>query len=333
MKSSTPNCISRTRAHGFTLVELLVVIAIIGILVGLLLPAVQAAREAARRIQCANNIKQLSLAFHNHHDSLGSFPSGGWGYFWTGDPDRGPGRQQPGSWAFSILPYMEQQSVYMLASDGQVNTITPQQMAGAAKMCATPLGMFICPTRRAATLYTRSLVIAVPGGHAWNAAPVPLTNRTDYAANAGDNLVAWGVGPNVSDGFAGLGFLNMTTTNGICYQRSKVRLADVVDGTSSTYMVGEKYLDSAAYDSGFDWGDDHSLFMGNDADVHRWADQAPMQDRRGVSEFYRYGSAHSSGFQVGLCDGSVRHVGYSIDTVIHRNLGNRNDGQVVSIPD
>jgi hypothetical protein len=73
--------------------------------------------------------------------------------------------------------------------------------------------------------------------------------------------------------------------------------------------------------------------MGNDLDVHRWTDLAPMQDRRGVSEFTRYGSAHSSGFQVGLCDGSIRHVGFSIDTVIHRNLGNRNDGQVANIPD
>ncbi len=326
-------CLNSRKMSGFTLVELLVVIAIIGILVGLLLPAVQAAREAARRIQCANNIKQLSIALHNHHDSHGSFPSGGWGYFWTGDPDRGTGKQQPGSWAFSILPFMEQQSVYMLASDGQQNTITTQQMAGAAKMCETPLATFICPSRRAATLYNRALVLAVPGGHAWNAAPVPQTNRSDYAVNAGDNFVTWVEGPNVSNGFAGLGFLNMTQSNGICHQRSKVRLADVVDGTSSTYLVGEKYLDSGAYASGFDWGDDHSLFMGNDVDVHRWTERAPMQDRRGVSEFQRFGSAHSSGFQVGLCDGSVRHISYSIDTVLHRNLGNRSDGQVANIPD
>ena len=323
--------ISKKR-QAFTLVELLVVIAIIAILIGLLLPAVQAAREAARKIQCANNIKQLSLAFQIHHDAYKNFPSGGWGYYWTGDPDRGTGVQQPGSWAFSILPFMEQQSLYRLASDGQPNAITSQQMAGAAKTCEIPLGTFICPTRRSTTLYPRALVIPVPGGHAWNADPVPKANRSDYAANAGDTVVYWDVGPIVSDGFAGVGFFNMSRSNGICHQRSGVRLADVIDGTSSTYLIGEKYLDSAEYVSGVDWGDDHSLFMGNDFDVHRWTEQAPMRDRRGVAEYKRFGSAHASGFQVGFCDGSVRHIDYGIDNVLHRNLGNRNDGQVANIP-
>ena len=126
--------ISRERL-AFTLVELLVVIAIIGILVGLLLPAVQAAREAARRIQCANNIKQLSLALINHQDTHRSFPSGGWGYYWTGDPDRGPGVQQPGSWAFSILPFMEQQSLYTLPSDGSQMLLHHSKWPGPQK-CA-----------------------------------------------------------------------------------------------------------------------------------------------------------------------------------------------------
>src|SRR5688500_8950333 len=96
------------RRFAFTLVELLVVIAIIGVLVALLLPAVQAARESARRTQCSNQLRQIALAWQNHHDVHKFFPSGGWGYYWTGDPNRGFGKKQPGSWAYSSLPFMEQ---------------------------------------------------------------------------------------------------------------------------------------------------------------------------------------------------------------------------------
>ena len=301
----TRKSINPTNRCGFTLVELLVVIAIIGILVGLLLPAVQAAREAARRIQCANNLKQLSLALITHHDTYKSFPSGGWGFYWTGDPDRGSGAQQPGSWAFSILPFIEQSNLYSLASDGQANSITPKQLAGAAKMSEAPVSAFICPTRRSVALCTRALVVPVPGGHAWNADPVPMVNKSDYAVNAGDFDVRWGEGPNVTQAFAGVGFYDMRLSTGISHQRSKVRLADVVDGTSSTYLIGEKNLNPDDYSSGLDWGDDHSLFVGNDIDVHRWTISPPMQDRRGVSEFMRFGSAHTSGFQAAL----VRWIG------------------------
>src|SRR5437763_2442587 len=108
------NC-PRCRHRGFTLVELLVVIAIIGILVALLLPAVQAAREAARRSQCKNNLKQIGLAAMSHLDTQKHYPTGGWGYRWTGDPDLGFGTNQPGGWLFNLLPWMEEQMVHDMA--------------------------------------------------------------------------------------------------------------------------------------------------------------------------------------------------------------------------
>src|SRR5262245_65887753 len=104
------------RRNAFTLVELLVVIAIIGILVALLLPAIQAARESARRSKCANNLRNLATAALNHHDTAKFYPTGGWGWWWTGDPDRGFGRSQPGGWTFSLLPFTEEESIYTSGS-------------------------------------------------------------------------------------------------------------------------------------------------------------------------------------------------------------------------
>src|SRR5262245_56637338 len=126
--------VRRTRP-AFTLVELLVVIAIIGVLVALLLPAVQAAREAARRMQCQNNLKQFGLAFQNHHDQIKHLPTDGWGFNYVGDPDMGFGTEQPGGWTFNILPYCEQKTVYDIAA-GKTG---PPKFADLAKMVGTPI--------------------------------------------------------------------------------------------------------------------------------------------------------------------------------------------------
>ncbi len=318
------------RSHGFTLVELLVVIAIIGILIGLLLPAVQSAREAARRVQCANHLKQMGVAALNHEFTHGHLPSGGWGWQWVGDPDRGFGRKQPGGWIYDMLPFVEQQALWNMGAG-----LTGQaKMDAAAKVTETPLAMFNCPTRRPATTYT-----AFYGGgyNAINASSVPAHARTDYAINGGTAVVTFG-GPSsttLGDNPAWSGWPAwIKTANGVSHLQSEIAMGAIKDGASNTYLVAEKYLHPGDYESGKDGADNTSMYQGHDWDTMRWGSTThfPRQDRQGVVNPNIFGSAHPGGFQAVLCDGSVRNINFSIDPLTHQNLCNRKDGQAVQLP-
>ncbi|NLF09846.1 MAG: DUF1559 domain-containing protein [Pirellulaceae bacterium] len=322
-------------AAAFTLVELLVVTTIIGILIALLLPAVQAAREAARVVQCQNHLKQIGLAWLHHEDQNGFLPAGGWGERWVGDPDRGPHEErQTGGWLYNILPYLEQQAIYDMPADGQPDSITDQQKAGAAVMCQQPLELMNCPSRRPAVLYPTNIV--EEQFWARNATHTNTMARGDYAANGGDIYIYPGCGPAslfLGDGkpfwntYKGLG-----QETGVNRQHGAVRLSQITDGTSHTYLVGEKYLNPDEYFSGAFRADNTTMYTGFDIDICRWTvpeNGPPLPDQSGMSSEYLFGSPHASGCNFVLCDGSVQMINYSINPEIHRCLGNREDGAII----
>ena len=336
------------QAKGFTLVELLVVIAIIGILIALLLPAVQAAREAARMMQCGNNLKQLGLAALNHESAHGQYPTGGWGYAWIGDPDRSTNHSQPGGWIFNVLPYMELNGLYEI----------PSGKSGAAKVAAitqiaqTPISGLHCPSRRAATLYPLLAYPGLPVDHqkyfttGGETAVLDKVARADYAGNGGDEFShigmfgsgfsAFGYGPDSyeqADSPAGTaGFAKIAAAvNGIIFVGSEIKVADVADGTSCTYLFGEKYLSPDNYANGLDDGDNETILIGGDQDIIRWTmiGTPPLQDHPGIANYRGFGSTHPGGFKMAFCDGSVRTINYEIDEETNRCLGNRKDGMVI----
>jgi Protein of unknown function (DUF1559) len=149
----------------------------------LLLPAVQAAREAARRTQCQNNLKQIGLAVLNHESTQKYFPSSGWGWRWNGDPDQGYGGKQPGGWIYSVIGFMEESAI---RDAGKGVTNAAQRDAVLLAAVGTPVSMFYCPTRRSAIAYP----LVRNGDLAINLlackAPRCLVARTDYAINSGN---------------------------------------------------------------------------------------------------------------------------------------------------
>jgi prepilin-type N-terminal cleavage/methylation domain-containing protein len=283
--------------RGFTIVELLVVIAIIGILIALLLPAVQASREAARRTQCQNNLKQMALAFHLHHDTYKFLPSGGWDWatpptYVNGTP--ATGRAQQAGWGFQILPYIEQGNVWNGGTGATDNDKALQAIRAA-------IDTFFCPTRRS----PQTVIYSYPGYLGGVDAEHGLC---DYAAS---NL----------DG------------NGVVKQYDPRRMAEIRDGTSNTLLLGEKRLNLA--NLGKAQADDNEGYTcGWNEDTVRLCSQKPKRDFIGDPSLYggrSFGSSHPSMFTAALSDGSVRSISYGISVSTFKALGNVGDGKLINL--
>jgi prepilin-type N-terminal cleavage/methylation domain-containing protein/prepilin-type processing-associated H-X9-DG protein len=327
------------RSHGFTLIELLVVIAIIAILIGLLLPAVQKIREAAARMQCSNNLKQLALAAHNFHDAHGAFPKSGFAINLTStgidrpvkDPAtgttnyisrlqgiggslgvayRGMGManrglmDQPGSSFYSLMPYTEQDNAY-------------RAMAYSASV-----KIFLCPTRGRQNPQAAPVPDPTYNGtnspqtDIWNPEGNPnLFCKTDYAINRA---------------------ISPTGTTS-----TPISIPQIHDGTSNTVLFGEKAMDRTLYNTGTWWYDEPAM-CGNTAGSSRGGTTGILfpditLTLHDANEFFTqgtgsYGSAHSGGVQFAFCDGSVHSVPFGTPAATMILLMNPNDGQVVQLP-
>jgi prepilin-type N-terminal cleavage/methylation domain-containing protein/prepilin-type processing-associated H-X9-DG protein len=339
------------RGSGFTLVELLVVIAIIGILVALLLPAIQAAREAARRTQCTNNLKQIGLAMQSHEGVYKVFPTGGtkiWpdiskylaDTFTQPDPAKrqgpanGPDKQGLG-WAFQLLPFMEEEAVHNIHQTSQIEGVS--------------IKMYNCPSRRGPTQYEGD----------------PFAWLTDYASAQPGTIYqdpgeVWGhkdCGDYgcVSDLRPGMKFQGVIVrTNWVADPLSipgrptsgpysvpglppPTSPKRITDGLSKTFVISEKRLQPDHYNTG-DWHDDRGWSDGWDPDTIRstmWPlrrDGFPEADLGDARHFgYEFGSAHPSGVNAVFADGSVHSINYDIDYVIFNRLADRADGEIIDV--
>jgi len=345
--------------HGFTLVELLVVIAIIATLIGLLLPAVQSAREAARRTQCTNQVKQMMLAMHGLVSSYGYFPTGGV-YPWPEIEDFAQGgkafgpQKQGLSWAFQILPFMEETAVHNLTTTSQITD--------------TPVNTYFCPSRRPPTKSTYEPTFAWLMDYA---SLNPIQSRSQLGVmfsalissrNPGSGACAtswgfWGTQDNsngmnpksatdLKDKYQG--FWGVIVRGSYSVERNSrgssvtnlgygppVKPAKIADGMSKTAVISEKRLRPSSYATS-EWYDDRGWSDGWDPDAIRSTACWPQPD----GDLYTFpngavvaesalvvGSAHRNGFSTGFADGSVRMVEYDIDLEVFNSLGHRSDGQ------
>jgi prepilin-type N-terminal cleavage/methylation domain-containing protein/prepilin-type processing-associated H-X9-DG protein len=307
---------------GFTLVELLVVIAIIGILVALLLPAIQAARESARRKQCVNHLKQIGLASHLLEDSYKMFPSAGIGPWppitMEGNAIKSPDEQEIG-WAFQILPYIEEQQLYDLRQpNAKVFTAALVEQVVGTKL----VSYYFCPSRRQPSKqgprYLMDYASATPTHlNLTDTTKAPRFNYNEY----------WcGIDPhnrntNGKAQCTALGIVTRTPR-----YSSATRVEQVTDGLSNTMMYGEKWIESDNYETG-SWYDDRGWTDGWDPDVVRSTalPGRPDDQVENNDDAFAMGGTHPGGFNACFGDGSVHFISFEVDPHTYNRWGNRRD--------
>ncbi|MFO0939520.1 MAG: DUF1559 domain-containing protein [Pirellulales bacterium] len=309
---------------GFTLVELLVVIAIIRILVGLLLPAVQAAREAARRMQCSNNLKQMGLALHNYESAFKGLPAG-----CNGLPNAAGTNFNGHGWTWhaSILPFVELNNVYdaIQGPDGMGNELGDQNTGKPLVVRQTIMPIFWCPSQPDVTKASQKNGYQPSNYNG---------NMGTRIGNGNDDCICTGVA-NLSDMLSNpWGCMN---GNGIFYVRSKTKFKDVTDGLANTIFVSEVPDSGGDAIGQFSAGADRRAVFSGGADsnppteMSEFLIAAESNDPINGGSEEAAGSWHTGGANFLMGDGSVQFLSENMDMTIYQGLSTRAGGEVAVI--